>query len=70
VDSLDNKLKQCGKPTSKEGKELAAKMNEFHFPLTRWVCLDKNLLFCRGYNTVLFYGRSSWPDPKTIIFST
>ncbi len=35
MEDLDNKLKQCGKPTSKEGKELTVKMNEFHFHLTR-----------------------------------
>ncbi len=36
MDNLDNQLKQCGKPTSKEGKELVAKMNECHLPLTSW----------------------------------
>ncbi len=36
MDNLENKLKQCGKPTSEEGKELVAKMNECHFPLTSW----------------------------------
>ncbi len=36
MSDLDNQLKQCGKPTSEEGKKLAEKMNEHHFPLTNW----------------------------------
>jgi SAM-dependent methyltransferase len=34
--NLEEKLKQCGKPTGVEGKELAAMMNENHFPLITW----------------------------------
>lgn len=33
---LENKLKQCGKPTNDEGRALVEKMNESHFPLTSW----------------------------------
>ena len=36
MSDLDNQLKQCGKPSSEEGKELADKMNEYHYPLTSW----------------------------------
>lgn len=36
MNDLDNQLKQCGKPTSEEGKKLAERMNEHHFPLTSW----------------------------------
>ncbi|MGM0652650.1 MAG: hypothetical protein ACQES4_07700, partial [Bacillota bacterium] len=36
MSDLDNQLKQCGKPTSEEGKILADKMNEYHYPLTSW----------------------------------
>ena len=36
MSDLDNQLKQCGRPTSEEGKKLAEKMNEYHYPLTSW----------------------------------
>ncbi len=36
MSDLDNQLKQCGRPTSEEGKKLAEKMNEHHYPLTSW----------------------------------
>lgn len=36
MSDLDSQLKQCGKPTSEEGKKLAEKMNEHHYPLTSW----------------------------------
>ncbi len=36
MSNLDYQLKQCGKPTSAEGKKLAETMNEHHYALTRW----------------------------------
>ncbi len=36
MSDLYNKLKQCGRPTSEDGKKLAERMNEHHYPLTSW----------------------------------
>lgn len=36
MDELEQRLKQCKRPTGAEGKEIAAEMNESHYELTGW----------------------------------
>lgn len=71
MSDLDNELKQCGRPTSEEGKELAEKMNEHHYPLTSWglemvqVSDSDNILDigCGGGRTIATLAENN-PDGK------